>query len=400
MRHLPKRITEVTNQAAHEVITLMPRLYFSVFGTKITTDSKLKYIFLFINDHTQYVPFADDFGPIDITGTIKFLQIVKAMHNKFTNSHLFICCLNSEKERLNTAVLAGAYLILYERVNLEDVYNILTSSGTINYINFLDASNDSGAWKMDLKSALSGFVIGFQYQFFSLNSFNIYEHDHYGLVQHGDLNWIIPDKLMAFAKPSEETFIDHYPPNSPARLAPLFVTFGVTAIVQTNERDYDALDFTKFGIKHYTLTFEDMTEPPPEYVLQFLKICNEEKSIAVHCKSGLGRTGTLIVCYMMWKFKIKAEACIAWLRLARPGSVLTVQAAWLIKMYPLIATLTIEDIENNNVGKLKTTSTISSRKSSFPIKSTTISTSKGSPIKPLEKPRTRLRKAKISSTGN
>uniref|UniRef100_A0A0N4Z9E0 protein-tyrosine-phosphatase n=1 Tax=Parastrongyloides trichosuri TaxID=131310 RepID=A0A0N4Z9E0_PARTI len=399
MRHLPKRITEVTNQAVQEVITLIPRLYFSVFENKITTDSKLKYIFLYINEHTQYVPFADDFGPIDISSTLKFLEIVKAMHTKFTNSHLFICCLNVDKERLNGAVLAGAYLILYERMELEEVYDLLTGSGGISYISFLDASTDAEAWKMDLKSALSGFVAGFQNQFFSLKNFNFYEHDHYGLVQYGDLNWIIPGKLMAFAKPTETQVIDHYPPNSTTRLAPMFVKFGITAIVQTNEKEYDPLDFTKFGIKHFLLTFEDMTEPSPEYVLQFLKICQEEEIIAVHCKSGLGRTGTLIACYMIWKFKIKAETCIAWLRLARPGSVLTLQAAWLIKMFPLIVCLTKDDIMNNNINKLIMGSPLPTRKSSSPIKSTTISATKGSAIKTLDKPKTRLRKTKVVAGG-
>lgn len=44
-------------------------------------------------------------------------------------------------------------------------------------------------------------------------------------------------------------------------------------------------------------------------------------AVAVHCKSGLGRTGTLIGMYAMKHFHMKADEFIGWVRIVRPGSI-------------------------------------------------------------------------------
>ena len=39
---------------------------------------------------------------------------------------------------------------------------------------------------------------------YDYNNFNVQEYQHYEKVENGDLNWIIPNKFMAFMGPIEK----------------------------------------------------------------------------------------------------------------------------------------------------------------------------------------------------
>jgi cell division cycle 14 len=108
---------------------------------------------------------------------------------------------------------------------------------------------------------------------------------------------------------------------------------GVTLVVRLNKPQYDKQKFVKAGIKHLDLYFLDGSCPPDDIVDKFLEAAEKEKgAIAIHCKAGLGRTGSLIALYCMKHFGFPPAAFTGWIRIARPGSILGPQQQYLINM--------------------------------------------------------------------
>lgn len=81
------------------------------------------------------------------------------------------------------------------------------------------------------------------------------------------------------------------------------------------------------------LYFIDGTTPKPKIVKKFLDEAEaEDGAMAIHCKAGLGRTGSLIGLYVMKHYGFPAAAFIGWIRICRPGSILGPQQHYLLEM--------------------------------------------------------------------
>lgn len=122
--------------------------------------------------------------------------------------------------------------------------------------------------------------------FFDFNDFDAEEYEYYERVEYGDLNWIVPNKFVAFCGPHNRSKIDNgYPCHAPETYFNYFRQNNVSTIIRLNLKLYNATRFSNAGFDHKELFFTDGSKPTDLILKNFLQICEEAKgAIAVHCK--------------------------------------------------------------------------------------------------------------------
>jgi atypical dual specificity phosphatase len=101
---------------------------------------------------------------------------------------------------------------------------------------------------------------------------------------------------------------------------------GVTVLINLHERPHPAGVLGRYGLSEIHLPVPDFTPPTPAQlqagVAAIETAISDGRRVAVHCGGGLGRTGTLLACYLV-KRGLGPDEAIARIRAARPGSVET-----------------------------------------------------------------------------
>ncbi|KRT79832.1 hypothetical protein AMK59_6786, partial [Oryctes borbonicus] len=79
-------------------------------------------------------------------------------------------------------------------------------------------------------------------------------------------------------------------------------------------------------IYYYNFAWKDYGDATLLGLLNMVKVLTfaiSEGRVAVHCHAGLGRTGVLIACYLIYSLRVEANDAIRFVRYKRPGSVQT-----------------------------------------------------------------------------
>ncbi|KAM5172907.1 protein tyrosine phosphatase domain-containing protein 1-like [Mantella aurantiaca] len=147
-------------------------------------------------------------------------------------------------------------------------------------------------------------------------------------------SWIT-DEILAMSRPSTRLMQEY-------KITEQFHRYGIHSIVNAQipwEHGYcgDSLDpqsgfsyrpqdFMDSGICFYNFGLPDFGVAPVPRILDAVKVIAfalREGRVAVHCHAGLGRTGVLIACYLIYACRVSAADAIRFVRLRRPGSIQT-----------------------------------------------------------------------------
>ena len=69
------------------------------------------------------------------------------------------------------------------------------------FVAYRDASYGNCTYKCELKHCLRGVEHAIKAKLFNLATFDIKNYEFYEKIQNGDMNWIIPNKILAFSTP-------------------------------------------------------------------------------------------------------------------------------------------------------------------------------------------------------
>ncbi|KAI1719947.1 dual specificity phosphatase, catalytic domain-containing protein [Ditylenchus destructor] len=307
------------------------RLYFAVYDSTPKSDQDTVYIS--VEDSTHYDQFYDDFGPLNLSVLYRFCESLNNLINN-TKKVIFVVTNRCPRNRVNAAFLVASYMVIYKGLSVDAAYLRVKSIEPQKFVGFRDAALGPPTYLLHVHDVIKSVEKAMQFKWlnFSGKSFDPDEYEFYERVENGDFNWIIPQKILSFCGPHDKSYTENgYPYHSPEVYFDYFRRNNITTIIRLNRKVYDAKRFTDAGFQHHDLFFIDGSTPSDEIVLKFIDAVDKAPgAVAVHCKAGLGRTGTLIACWMMKHFNITAPVCMAWLRVCRPGSVIGPQQQFLI----------------------------------------------------------------------
>ncbi len=132
-----------------------------------------------------------------------------------------------------------------------------------------------------------------------------------------NFSWLIEDEIAGMAKPASSVYDFESLKEK-----------GLDAIVSLSEYPLSEVLIEEFGFSVKHIPVKDFQPPTLEQVEDFVAFAknarSEGKKLVVHCDAGVGRTGTMLACYLVSKGHSATDA-IEEVRTKRPGSIETIE---------------------------------------------------------------------------
>ncbi|MBW0545355.1 hypothetical protein O181_085070 [Austropuccinia psidii MF-1] len=267
-----------------------------------------------------YLSFYQDTGPLNCACLYRFCLHLHGLleDQSISNKRIVLYSSDDPDKKANAALLMALYCMIVLRWNPADALHPISH---LEFQPFRDAGYSRADFNLSIQNVLFGLKRAIELRLLRLDEFDLKEYETFEKVEHGDYNWLSPH-FIAFASPVESS--NGRIGKAFKLLLDQFERVGVNLVIRLNKKLYDENRFIERGIAHREMYFDDGTNPTMEMVKEFITICDriiqDGGVVAVHCKAGLGRTGTLIGAYLIYKYNFTAEEAIGFMRVMRPGT--------------------------------------------------------------------------------
>ncbi|CAD5121251.1 DgyrCDS9783 [Dimorphilus gyrociliatus] len=145
------------------------------------------------------------------------------------------------------------------------------------------------------------------------------------MTQPGNFSWVEPNLLAGSAQPEHHDHYDFYKQQ------------GITHLVSLTKDKPKNLPENDDTFTWSHIAMPDFTPPSVEQIEQFVSIVDQAKKqgtkVAVHCRMGQGRTGTMLACYYGKDRELQGDEAIKKIREMRPISVETQEQEEIVRHY-------------------------------------------------------------------
>ena len=211
----------------------------------------------------KYRPFCDDFGPMNLACVVRFIRSIDAELASYPTKKIVWCIDDGKRNLTNAVFLLGAYMILKQKRTASDAAELFSWIDADMLEPFRDAAHSSADFRLHLIDCWRGLEKGmlrrwvrFAASGYMWGAIDIDEYAHYDDPANGDLQEVVPGKVVALKDPVDLGGADYRDSAggvrdfSPSFYADVLAGMGVSTVVQA-------------ALRHGGLHVARLRPPPP-----------------------------------------------------------------------------------------------------------------------------------------